>query len=165
MANNLDLPKNFNYDESNFNGNYFNIDLFNVPATNHNQDAEIADDPAVFVLPKGCKICPRCNKKFRLRLYVKRHLKICGVTKYAFVCNHPGCSFKTKIARYLTRHKIKHGEKNLKCDICGKMFRLHETLRKHKKTHTILKYNCEICIKGFNFKSGLFNHIKRCHPA
>ncbi|CAH0564374.1 unnamed protein product [Brassicogethes aeneus] len=82
--------------------------------------------------------CTLCNKRFRTRDGLTRHLKMFHYD-LAFVCN-----------------------------ICGRCHESPETLKQHMKKHdkykAILRFTCSVCLQGFRFKPNLLNHYKEVHP-
>lgn len=56
------------------------------------------------------------------------------------------------------------GEKPLKCDICGAMFRESSNLTKHRRIHNDKgMYECDICHRDFNRLDQLRRHLNSNH--
>ena len=56
------------------------------------------------------------------------------------------------------------GERGLKCDQCGKIYKNKYVLDIHTKTiHDGVKISCKLCTKTFSQPSGLQYHIKKVH--
>ena len=78
-----------------------------------------------------------------------------------FLFHRCGKSCPSKTA--LTFHKkSKHGEKDMPCHICGKLFATENNLRLHLKQHGERKYICNFpgCDKSFIFSAPFREHLK-----
>lgn len=54
---------------------------------------------------------------------------------------------------------------NKQCGVCGKSFKLKNTLRNHQVQHTgIKKYTCTWCNRSFASSGNYYSHRKRMHP-
>ena len=60
---------------------------------------------------------------------------------------------------------VHEGEKNYKCEICGKDFGEKRHLKRHKDiVHEGLKpYKCDFCTSAFGQSGDLRRHIERVH--
>lgn len=79
------------------------------------------------------------------------------------VCHMCGKEFTT--TSNLNKHVKIHGEKNVECKYCGKMFHHEEYLKVHidgvhEKKH---KFQCAECGKFLTSKPGLTSHMKQFH--
>ena len=96
----------------------------------------------------------KCNSKEKIKIQNRRLTKeerlktrkvcpVCGVLTYA-----------------LSQHIMIHGEKNHKCEICGKAFAQRGTHKTHMYTHTGDKpYKCSLCDKRFCDSSSRKSHM------
>ncbi|XP_018564714.1 zinc finger protein 501-like [Anoplophora glabripennis] len=138
----------------------------------------------------GDPVCVVCNKNFRTRQMLKRHMKIHMVHK-PHICQHCGKGYAeshslTKHMRkhlgiprekkhfcdecgqgfsepyYLNVHIRKHtGERPLKCEMCDKSFADPRSLKAHNMMHSGEKpYKCHICSKSFSQSVNLTKHIR-----
>lgn len=131
-------------------------------------------------------MCNICNKKFELRMQLKRHLKNSHRPK-PYVCEQCGRGFFTKLAlsnhkllhteikqhqcslcpetfkfpTYLKRHMMWHkGEKNYACAECGKCFLRNSQLKRHSFIHSgKFPFQCDHCVKTFRLKCHLKRHL------
>ena len=57
---------------------------------------------------------------------------------------------------------MSHGEKTLKCDICGKAFRRRNVLFQHRTSHFPSRFSCDFeqCNKKFGTKQNLESHLR-----
>ena len=100
--------------------------------------------------------CHICEKVFKKRIYLKRHLE---THNRRFKCKRCGDEFKTFLDLQVHRHVHAH-EKSFKCDFCGIGFKVEHNMKEHRRIHTGEKYKCDICDKQFTQMSGLHSHKK-----
>ena len=114
------------------------------------------------------EICPVCQKGFRRRPDLKRHLLVHSDAK-PFVCLHQlpfgVCGKAFKIKGDLNRHKrgVHSAVKRYVCDIpgCGTRFSLSGNLSRHKRTvHQPKTHACPICDKKFTQSSDVRRHLR-----
>lgn len=56
-------------------------------------------------------------------------------------------------------------DKRHKCDVCGKTFKLKNTLKNHVFQHTGEKrFVCPFCNRSFASSGNFYSHRKRMHP-
>ncbi|XP_037935839.1 zinc finger protein 239-like isoform X2 [Teleopsis dalmanni] len=130
--------------------------------------------------------CDKCNKTFRTKPFLQRHLATHGNKRY--VCKEclqdfsskddlnshikmaghdkpllcPECGLRCKTSTILLVHMRRHtGEKPFKCKFCSKGFPRMDDLRVHERYHTGEKSHfCETCGKGFQRKYNLTIHLR-----
>ncbi|XP_035672122.1 zinc finger protein 567-like [Branchiostoma floridae] len=82
-------------------------------------------------------------------------------TDGVYVC--PICSRECSAPKYLKLHLTKHEndrQRPLDCDMCGKTFSTHQSMKLHRYTHTGEKpYVCQICHKHFRQAGTLKRHM------
>ena len=56
-------------------------------------------------------------------------------------------------------------EKELKCEICEKVFKNKRTLKAHHAIHANneKKYSCDVCSRFFRTKTNINTHVKTTH--
>lgn len=130
----------------------------------------------------GSFICPmsKCNKTFMTKWQINRHMKVIHSEK-KYVCDYPGCDYKTTLNYNLKTHYERYHEKSakelsardqsasrrFKCPRsgCQKSFRNKVGLRQHQKCHSVLMFICKQpdCRKRFKAIEYLKKHVTDRH--
>ncbi|CAG9135537.1 unnamed protein product [Plutella xylostella] len=77
-----------------------------------------------------------------------------------FLCTQCGKSLKTQ--EKLEMHRRAHGNPELECPECRKVFASKFTLRTHKQIH-LRKFICDYCSRSFSSKAELAAHFAKVH--
>ena len=110
--------------------------------------------------------CLQCERTFRYKSALDRHIKIIHENQRNHVCTKCGKSFGLKYD--LTKHYETYHDETSKvqrtCQICGKIFSKERNLQMHiLAIHNEKSFECEICAKKFSFKSAKDRHVKVVH--
>ncbi|XP_052764561.1 zinc finger protein OBI1-like [Mya arenaria] len=111
--------------------------------------------------------CGMCNKNFRGRFWLKRHMIIHSEQKdyVCTICNK-GFSYKHGLKTHMNIHS---DERKYKCNICEADYKHFSNLEKHKKTHKdpaeVRKFKCHICDMGFYENYHLRRHLDSHIPV
>ncbi|XP_023241016.1 zinc finger protein 567-like [Centruroides sculpturatus] len=127
--------------------------------------------------------CTICNKKFLWQFLLRRHtkehktenkneishrnlrmqpsedrVKQSPTNGKVYACKICGKEYKLKNS--LLRHKSTHSEdRPFKCDICNKSFKWKSQVKSHQQTHSDERnYSCQVCNKSFKTKQNLAIH-------
>jgi len=104
-------------------------------------------------------IHPGCEKTFRVRNLLTRHLKT-HASERSYVCDKCDKTFKTQ--SNLSSHRTVHVEESkFFCDECGQQFKHRTSLVSHMRWHKGSKpFKCPYCIKSFNQNGNLQEHTR-----
>lgn len=106
--------------------------------------------------------CDQCEKRFTVPSKLKRHSKV----HEGYSCEFEGCSNR-KFEKWsdLRKHCALEHKTFMKCDDCGKQFRLNTELRRHQRKH---EKNDRLCpIDGCGLRMAgrkLSSHLSKDHP-
>ncbi|CAH0564688.1 unnamed protein product [Brassicogethes aeneus] len=107
--------------------------------------------------------CPICDKAFRTKQNVAKHLPI-NSEKWPYKCTLGDKSFKKQ--SILRKHSFIHlKDRPFKCDVCDKTYKSKESLRVHKLTHNKPKFDCKMCASTFDSLSHLYGHSCRSNKT
>ncbi|XP_041981407.1 zinc finger protein 845-like [Aricia agestis] len=115
--------------------------------------------------------CDKCKQIFYNLITFKRHvvsshshklpvIETDTTTEVKFTCSECGKNFKSQEKFEL--HCVAHGDPDLECDKCKKVFASKFTLRTHLKIHN-RKYSCTHCPKTYTSDDDLKNHMAKIH--
>lgn len=110
-------------------------------------------------------MCQNCNKGFKNKGKLNRHMQIHSERKKNWVCRE--CSRAFMSSDSFRRHlKIHIGFKEFQCNACDKKFTERYDLQKHQITHSDNKnFTCDICNRLFKRKYDLTLHMKGHQPV
>ncbi|XP_068632173.1 uncharacterized protein [Battus philenor] len=112
--------------------------------------------------------CDKCKQTFDQLATFKQHM-VNHWNKAAerpsdrddqYMCSQ--CGKKLKSREKFEKHCLGHGDPDLECDKCFKVFASKFTLRTHRKIH-MRKYPCEHCTKTFSRSLELKAHAAKVH--
>ena len=162
-------------------GKSFHLDSIEEDILNHSEPAskrmDEKEDASSMVKTVERHECVACNKIFRLKRYLDRHVDLNHKEIEPFNC--PYCDNKFKHKKNLKMHESTVHWKNASkvhrfmqetpvkycCKSCMKEFNRSDTLRRHEKIHQASNpgYVCHLCPKKFTRKQFLTVHIKIIH--
>ncbi|XP_068629985.1 zinc finger protein 431-like [Battus philenor] len=140
------------------------------------------DDPLVECIPEAVTIfkasfeseknstrkkyhCNKCERIFDQLSTFKKHVvkhKRTANGDIQYTCTQ--CGKKIAKREKFKKHCLGHGDPELECDKCYKVFASKFTLRTHRKIHT-RKYRCGNCKKRFSKLLDLKAHATNCHSV
>ena len=83
-----------------------------------------------------------------------------SIREIKFICSDCGKVLKSK--KKFEVHCLGHGDPDLECNKCHKVFASKFTLRNHQKIHQ-RKHQCSYCSKSFYHVRDLRNHVEKIH--
>ncbi|CAG9855484.1 unnamed protein product [Phyllotreta striolata] len=105
--------------------------------------------------------CGICNNTYKSTVLLKKHVRRAHMnqSQKSHTCGICGTVCRTRSS--LLTHKLKHFEKQFKCDQCDKAYSTKAHLKVHKSTHTNERpFLCNICGKDFNYANALMYHMR-----
>ncbi|XP_063361942.1 zinc finger protein 90-like [Cydia amplana] len=103
--------------------------------------------------------CDICEKKFRAKIFLKRHIRDIHNKERKYRCEFCSKGFfrKTACQDHVRKHR---NERPFKCGECGKAFVRSTTLNNHRLIHVAeKKFQCDQCHKSFRNAGGLKAHM------
>ncbi|XP_058461199.1 GDNF-inducible zinc finger protein 1-like isoform X2 [Malaya genurostris] len=107
--------------------------------------------------------CEQCKKWLKNKLCLRKHMVQHSMVRHK--CNL--CDYSAANMQCLRNHmRVQHTDlKPFACDVCGKTFKLKNTLLNHHVQHTgVKKFCCEFCSRTFASSGNYYAHRKRMHP-
>ncbi|XP_052891317.1 zinc finger protein 569-like [Anopheles moucheti] len=138
------------------------------------------------------KTCSICDKSFSNNTSYTSHMNaIHDENGIRFTCTVCSSVFKHKSGLKLHMQRAHSNIRNLACNICGKLFKVRQTLRYHMRvhstdqpypcskcpkrfksryamkthelTHSEITFDCALCVRKYRYKSLLNMHIRKMH--
>ena len=117
--------------------------------------------------------CPHCQKKFRFKFGLARHLSLFHPPKEEMcrLCDYKSAQ-KSKMRQHYFLAHMKQKQKEFSCFICRKTFRSKLAAIKHKSSQghlrkkqveNIEQMSCHLCGLEFSSTSNLLAHLKSDH--
>ena len=111
-------------------------------------------------IPKGAHTCPLCDKVFRDKDSLLKHLPNAH-SKPKFICTDCGQEYAKKDS--LKHHiNVEHKGQRLKCKKCDQTFKRRDQLKYHMYSHDDkFRFFCNHCGRGFNHKAQYEGHVNK----
>ena len=109
------------------------------------------------------EICPYCNKEFREKRSLDKHIKAIHHAERPFACPIADCNETFRNQVELKNHHNRHiKDYPFECDRCPMTFQKQDSLTTHYRSHTGEKpFVCEICDKTFTSEKNKKVHVQR----
>ncbi|CAH0625233.1 unnamed protein product [Chrysodeixis includens] len=136
---------------------------------NSDREVEVTADDSKSVHPQAKRYqCNKCKQIFDQLAEFKQHMvgnhrlsNLCDVSDdVKFMCQECGKYLKNQDK--FEKHCLGHGDPDLECDKCHKVFASKFTLRNHMKIHT-RRYLCSYCPKSYGTPHQLYTHAEKSH--
>ena len=109
------------------------------------------------------EVCPYCQKEFREKRSMDKHIKAIHQAERPYICPIPDCpeTFRNQVE--LKNHHNRHiKDYPFECDRCPMTFQKQDSLTTHYRSHTGEKpFVCEICDKSFTSEKNKKVHVQR----
>ncbi|XP_055703483.1 transcription factor grauzone-like [Phlebotomus papatasi] len=108
--------------------------------------------------------CQQCGKWLKNKLCLRKHMVQHSMVRF----NCDLCEYSALNRQCLRNHvRVQHTDlKPFCCSICGRTFKLKNTLLNHMVQHTGLKkFSCQFCSRTFASSGNYYSHRKRMHPT
>ncbi|XP_048003667.1 zinc finger protein draculin-like [Leguminivora glycinivorella] len=108
--------------------------------------------------------CDHCDRSYDNRKSWREHNRRAHLKVSKHKCDI--CDRMFYLPCQLKEHMTTHtGERNFRCEYCGKSYPRLRALRLHMKSHSDNKYRCGICDATFTQNVSLRNHVKKQHQG
>ena len=109
------------------------------------------------------EICPYCNKEFREKRSLDKHIKAIHHAERPFACPVQDCNETFRNQVELKNHHNRHiKDYPFACDRCEMTFQKQDSLTTHYRSHTGEKpFVCEICDRSFTSEKNKKVHVQR----
>ena len=106
--------------------------------------------------------CTHCTRKFAFVSWLKQH-KYAHMKTNLHKCFHGTCKKSYRWPQDLSRHIIKHLDKQWICDECNMTFKEKRLLKRHSIKHTnVYKYKCTRCQYRTKWPTPYRRHVLKC---
>lgn len=103
-------------------------------------------------------------QRFKNKFCLRKHITI-QHSSVRYNCSM--CDYSALNMQCFRNHlRVQHtNDKPFRCDVCGKAFKLKNTLRNHQFQHSgVRKFICPFCKRSFASSGNYYSHRKRMHP-
>lgn len=107
--------------------------------------------------------CESCDKVYNSRKSLREHTRKNHLLLLKHECGH--CDRKFYLPSQLKDHMTSHtGERNFRCEFCGKCYPRLKALKVHMESHsTDKKYKCSLCSASYTQLNNYKNHMRSKH--
>ncbi|XP_063218016.1 zinc finger protein 714-like isoform X2 [Bacillus rossius redtenbacheri] len=100
--------------------------------------------------------CKECGKRFVEDCHLRYHLNTHSKER-TYLCSFCGKQFS--LALNLKRHELGHENRQVMCELCGKVFTNNYALIMHRKIHArVRSHKCPVCGRTFMYRKDLTRH-------
>ncbi|XP_045781716.1 zinc finger protein 28-like isoform X3 [Maniola jurtina] len=105
--------------------------------------------------------CETCGREYDLKYQLLVHIRSVHMQERTQECGICHSRFFSKYC--LSRHMVIHtGQKNFKCEVCGKPYARRANLKEHMKSHEN-GHVCTVCCQDCGDHASLANHMSHSH--